>query len=514
MSLINTAYLLYNNRLIKELDLSSRQPELFQDKLLRYLLTHGQQTAFGKEFGLNEILSISDFQQHVPLHTYDRLEPYLLRSLKGEDNVLWDKKIYWFALSSGTSSAKSKFIPINWENLHYCHYKGMLTQLSSYVRTFPQSGLFRGRSLTLGGNRHIDKKVDTSYYFGDLSAFLLINKPQISRSFTTPPREIALMTDFEAKIEAVSDLILKQNVVSFSGVPSWNLILMRKVLEKSGKEHLHQVWPKMELFMHGGISFEPYRSQYKELFPLDTMHYLETYNASEGFFAFQTDLSDGGLQLTVNNGVFYEFIPLDKLEQALNGSYVAFDTIGTVSTGKTYAMVITTNSGLWRYLIGDTVRFTSLYPHKIKITGRTKLFINAFGEELMIENAEKALAETCEKTGSAVNEYTVAPVFMEGNGKGAHQWLIEFEKAPEDTDLFVRLLDSAIMEHNSDYEAKRLHTGTMDSPHVVILNKGCFYKWMAQENRLGGQSKVPRLWSTRQYVETLLKINEQLNDRK
>ncbi|HOO43269.1 MAG TPA: GH3 auxin-responsive promoter family protein, partial [Bacteroidales bacterium] len=436
-------------------------------------------TVFGKDHKISGIKSIDAFQQRIPLHTYNQIEPYIQRSLKGEENILWDKPVQWFALSSGTSSAKSKFIPMNRENLQFCHYKGMLTILSSYVRTFPKSKLFLGKSLTLGGNRHIDKSIDTSCCYGDLSAFLLINTPLFARMFTTPTKRIGLIPDFEYKIEQVSKLIARQNLVSFSGVPSWNLILMRKVLEITGKSNLSELWPHMELFMHGGVSFEPYRVHYKSLFPSPDMHYLETYNASEGFFAFQT-------------------------------SYTRFLTMDNVEKDKPYAMVISTNSGLWRYLIGDTVRFTGLYPHKIRITGRTRLFINTFGEELMIENAERALAHACDVTGASVHEYTVAPVFMDTRKKGTHQWLIEFESMPPDMETFTQILDRALMDQNSDYEAKRLDTGTMDMPQITSMKTGSFYRWMALNDKLGGQNKVPRLWSTRQYAEALLKINEGL----
>lgn len=510
MSLINTAYRLYNRKLLTELDFSSRDPFPFQEATFRYLTQRGTDTMFGKEYKMAEINDIYTFQRRIPLHDYNSLEPYIQQSLRGQENVLWNSPIYWYALSSGTSSSKSKFIPMNRENLQLCHYKGMLTILSCYVRTFPKSRLFTGKTLTLGGNRHIDKNVETNCCYGDLSAFLLINTPLLARLFTTPSRKIGLIPDFEYKIEQVSKLITKQNLVAFSGVPSWNLLLMRKVLEQTGKGNLSELWPHMELFMHGGVSFEPYRVHYQALFPSEKMHYLETYNASEGFFAFQTDLNDPGLQLLPNVSVFYEFIPLEKLQAAENGSYMHFLTMAEVEVDKPYALVISTNSGLWRYLIGDTVRFTQLYPHKIRITGRTKLFINTFGEELMIENAERALARACNLTGASVYEYTVAPVFMDHLHKGAHQWLIEFEEMPPDPEIFTRILDRSLMDLNSDYEAKRRDTGTMDPPVITAVRKGCFYRWLAVNDKLGGQNKVPRLWSTREYAEALLRINEKL----
>ena len=510
MSLINTAYRFYNRKLLRELDYSIRDPFPFQEETLKHLVSRGKNTVFGKELGMENMGSIRKFQQQIPLRDYNALEPYIQRMLKGEENVLWDKPPSWFALSSGTSSARSKFIPMNMENLKLCHYKGMLTILSHYVRMFPKSRLFRGKSLVLGGNRHIDKNIETNCCYGDLSAFLTINTPPLARLFTTPSRKIGLIPEFELKTDLVSRQVIKQNVVSFSGVPSWNLLLMRKVLELSGKDNLSELWPHMELYMHGGVSFDPYRVHFQKLFPSDNMHYLETYNASEGFFAFQTDLSDPGMHLLPNVGVFYEFIPLEKLEAAENGTFTQFLTLAEVENDKPYAMVITTNSGLWRYSIGDTVRFTGRNPHKLVITGRTKLFINTFGEELMVENAEKALALTCKETGASVFEYTVAPVFMDTENRGAHQWLVEFEALPPNTADFVEKLDKNLMQVNSDYHAKRMDTGTMDPPQLVLMKKGSFYKWMAQNDKLGGQHKVPRLWNTRQYAEVLLKVNESI----
>lgn len=510
MSLINTAYRFYNRTLLKELDRAFADPFPFQESIFRHLIARGKNTIFGTEHRLGEVRTLRDFQQRVPIRDYNALEPYIQKMLRGQNNVLWDKPTTWFALSSGTSSARSKFIPMNMENLKQCHYKSMLTMLSHYVRTYPQSRLFRGKSLVLGGSRQFDKDVETQCSYGDLSAFLTLNTPAPARLFTTPPRKIGLIPDFETKTEIVSRMAVRKNIVSFSGVPSWNLLLMRKILNLSGKDNLSELWPNMELFMHGGVNFEPYRVHFQKLFPSPNMCYMETYNASEGFFAFQTDLSDPGMFLLPNVGVFYEFIPLEHLEDAENGTYTELLTLDRVVKDTPYALVISTNSGLWRYSIGDTVRFTQLYPHKLVITGRTKLFINTFGEELMIENAEKALAQTCRQTGATVSEYTVAPVFMDENNKGAHQWLIEFETLPGSTEDFMRTLDEQLMQSNSDYHAKRLGTGAMGPPQLVIMKKNSFYTWLAQNNRLGGQHKVPRLWSDRQYAEELLKIHESI----
>lgn len=508
MSLTSKIFYQFSKGRLSRLDKSRVAPENFQARWFTDLISAGRETAFGKEHKFDQIKCPGDYQKLVPLREYDALEPYIERLRAGEDYVLWNTKVKWFAKSSGTSSSKSKFIPITEQSLKQCHFEGMLTLLANYLDQTPCSKLFDGKSLTLGGSTTIDEKGRGKSQYGDLSAILLKNSPHWAELTRVPRSSIALIADFEEKIEKICHCVSNQNVTSFSGVPSWNLVLMNKILEFTGKTDLTQIWPNLELFMHGGINFEPYRDSYKRIISSPLMNYRENYNASEGYFAFQDDPADESLLLLVNNGIFYEFIPMEKLSDALNGSYTAFETIESVRTGVNYAIVLTTNGGLWRYLIGDCVSFTSLKPHKILITGRTQLFINAFGEELMVNNAERALAKACEEDGSVtVSNYTVAPLFMEGNQKGSHQWVVEFSEPPLDIEKFADLLDKNICLLNSDYEAKRSKNATMKRLTITSVGKGVFYRWMSDRGKLGGQNKVPRLYSKRIFVEQLLAID-------
>jgi len=487
-----------------------KDPCTFQVETFKHLIDHGAKTLFGRERQFSSISDYCDFQNRVKLHQYEDILPYIDRTRKGESHILWDQKVRWFAKSSGTGGTKSKFIPVPSQSLRLCHQKGMRTVLAVYFDNYPKSKLFSGRSLTLGGSCKIDEMGSGKTRYGDLSSLLLSHSPSWAEWFRTPPKSIVLQEDFNKKIQQIAKHISSQNLTSFSGVPSWNLVLMRRVLEITGKSNLLELWPNLELFMHGGINFEPYRERYRQLIPSSDMRYMETYNASEGFFALQDDPVDSGMLLLPNCGVFYEFIPLKRLQEALDGDYVHFETLESVQKGIDYAMVISTNGGLWRYLIGDTVRFSSLAPHRVLITGRTKLFINAFGEELMITHVEKALAEVCQVHQAIVSEFTVAPVFMDLQTKGAHEWLIEFEALPADIELFALDLDRALCQQNSDYEAKRTHDATMLHLRVKVLQKGCFSQWLKQQNQLGGQHKVPRLFGTRVHVERLLAINDQI----
>ncbi|MEN6618450.1 MAG: GH3 auxin-responsive promoter family protein [Rikenellaceae bacterium] len=496
---------------LKLLDKSRYTPETFQASWFKELISSGSQTSFGKEHNFGQINSIGDYQRLVPLRDYDAFEPYIERLRTGEDYVLWNKKVKWFAKSSGTSSSKSKFIPITDESLKLCHYEGMQTLLASYIDSTPNSQLFDGKALTLGGSITIDQKGSGNSHYGDLSAILLKNSPSWVELRRVPERLIALIPDFEEKIEKICQTVCNQNVTNFSGVPSWNLVLMNKILEYAGKSDLTQIWPNLELFMHGGTNFEPYRESYKRIIPKPQMNYRENYNASEGYFGFQDNPDEDSLLLLVNNGIFYEFIPMDRFNEALDGSYTAFETIESVKTEVNYAIVLTTNGGLWRYLIGDCVIFTSLKPHKIVISGRTQLFINAFGEELMINNAERALAKACEEAGVVVSNYTVAPLFMEGAEKGSHQWLIEFSRPPMNLEDFADSLDKNICLCNSDYEAKRSKNATMKRLTITPVSDGVFYRWMSERGKLGGQNKVPRLYNKRDYLEQLLAIDKKIS---
>ena len=520
MSLINNIFTRYNRDLIKEIEISRLSPVDYQINWFNKLTWSGADTAFGKEHnfssfcvpgaGIDSALSkkgfshrLKSFQSQVPIRDYDSFVPYIDRVRQGEDFVLWNQPVQWFAKSSGTSSDRSKFIPITPDSLSINHYGGFKRMLSWYVAQNPSSKIFNGKALTLGGSVQPDEMGSGGTVYGDLSAILLKNSPFLVEMFRTPDKDVALMSNFNEKVLKICKESSGQNVTNFSGVPSWNLVLLQKILEYTGKKNILEVWPSMELFMHGGIGFEPYREAYKTIIPSDAMNYLENYNASEGYFAFQDDLSADSMLLTVNNGIFYEFIPMDMLDDVLSGKVKEIPTLADVQTGVNYAMVITTCGGLWRYLIGDCVQFESLYPHRIKITGRTQLFINAFGEELMVSNAENALIQTCKECNCSVTEFTVAPVFMELGHKGYHKWAIEFSNPPQDLEYFANLLDRNVAHYNSDYAAKRLGNATMERLHVVSLEHGTFYKWMEGRNKSGGQNKVPRLYGNLKFVDEL-----------
>ncbi|MDR1680383.1 MAG: GH3 auxin-responsive promoter family protein [Prevotellaceae bacterium] len=488
------------SRLRRQEDCKQR-PGLYQQRIFESLLRAGRETAFGREHHFTAFSTVEQFQQAVPLREYDGLKPYIDRMRQGERRVLWNTPVRWFAKSSGTTADKSKFIPVSREALYGCHYQGARDVLMWYVNHYPASRMFNGKALTLGGSHR--PETDGHIRHGDLSAILIQNSPRYAEWVRTPSREVALCPDFETKVQRIAEKTIRQNVTNFAGVPSWNLVLMKRILDISGKETLLDVWPNLELFMHGGISFEPYREQYRRLIPSDGMHYLEIYNASEGFFALQDDPNESSMLLLNDVGIFYEFIPMNRLTEALSGAFTAFDTIDTVIPDVNYAIVITTNGGLWRYLIGDTVRFTSAYPHRIKITGRTRHFINVFGEELIVDNAIAALKAACNATGAQVAHYTVAPIFMDATAKGAHEWLIEFETPPPDPNAFADRLDTELCSINSDYEAKRARNTTLNRLTLTVLPPGTFYEWMRRRGKLGGQNKIPPLYNTRQYAEEL-----------
>lgn len=497
------------NRL-KSLEITRRDPVSSQNKLLYHLISRGEVTHFGRDHKFEKIDNIKAFRELVPLRDYNAFEPYIERARRGEERVLWDTPVKWFAKSSGTSSSKSKFIPVTYDSLNSCHFEGMKKMLSVYVDNNPASAIFDGDALTLGGSVSVDELGRGGSHYGDLSAILLSNSPFWVEMRRVPPKKVALIEDFETKVRQICKGSRSYNVTNFSGVPSWNLILLRRVLEYNNLSTLGEIWPNLELFMHGGINFEPYRDEYNRILIGTKTKFMENYNASEGYFAFQDNPFDSSMLLLTDNGVFFEFIPMSKLNEALSGNFRDFDTVESVKTGVNYAMVITTNGGLWRYLIGDCVTFTSLFPHKIIITGRTQLFINAFGEELMINNAERALAECCNAMGCSVANYTVAPIFMDNNRKGAHQWVVEFSAPPKSIEEFAALLDKNLCSINSDYEAKRRGDVTMLPLEITIVKPGCFYEWMRERGRLGGQNKVPRLSNSREHINELLLLNERL----
>ncbi len=483
-----------------QMELFLKYPNDVQKELLNNLLEYAQDTEIGKKYHFSDIKLYKDFAEKVPIKQYESIEPLIERSRKGEQNIFWPTYIKWFAKSSGTTNAKSKFIPVSDEALEDCHFKAGKDMLCLYFNNNKDAQLFTGKGLRLGGSSAVYE--DNNSYFGDLSAIIIENLPFWADYSSAPKLETALISEWEHKIKAIVDETIYEDITSLVGVPSWMLVLLNKVLEKTGKKNILEVWPNLEVYFHGGVNFNPYREQFKQLIPKKDFKYYETYNASEGFFAIQDENDSLDLLLMLDYGIFYEFIPMDKFE----GENSIAIPLSKVKVNKNYAMVITTNGGLWRYLIGDTIKFTSLNPYRIRITGRTKHFINVFGEELMVENVEKALQHACLLTGAFVTDYTVAPIFMNIDSKGGHEWMIEFKKQPENLDYFAELLDNALKSVNSDYEAKRYHNLTLAKPKINVAKPGLFYNWLKKRGKLGGQHKIPRLSNTRDFIEELLEM--------
>ncbi|MFD1314569.1 GH3 auxin-responsive promoter family protein [Namhaeicola litoreus] len=489
-----------------QMDMFIKYPIDTQGEVLYNLLSSAKNTEIGKLYDFHSIKSYESFAQRVPIRKYESIEPMIERARKGENNIFWPTKIQWFAKSSGTTNAKSKFIPVSNEALEDCHLKAGKDMLCMYINNNEETELFNGKSLRLGGSSALYENSDT--YFGDLSAIIIENLPFWADFSSTPSQKTALMGEWEAKMEAIINETIDEDITSLAGVPSWMLVLLNRVLEKTGKNNILEVWPNLEVYFHGGVNFNPYREQYKKLIPSHQFKYYETYNASEGFFAIQ-DLNDSNeLLLMLDYGIFYEFIPMEEFNDEDSQAI----PLEKVELNKNYALVISTNSGLWRYLIGDTVKFTSLNPFKIKITGRTKHFINVFGEELMVENAEEALKEASKKTDAEVVDYTVAPIFMSDNKQGSHEWMIEFRKSPKDFNVFKKTLDESLKVLNSDYEAKRYKNMTLNPPIIHSVKNGLFYDWLKQHNKLGGQHKVPRLCNDRQFMEELKALEGRYQD--
>jgi hypothetical protein len=485
---------------IHQMELFLKYPHEVQEELLFSLMKSAEATQIGKKYDFTSIKNYKTFSERLPIATYEDLEPLIELTRKGEQNVFWPSHIKWFAKSSGTTNAKSKFIPVSAEALENCHYKASKDLLCLFLNNNEDSQLFTGKSLRLGGSKQLYE--DNNTFFGDLSAILIDNMPIWAEFSSTPSSKISLMGDWETKLPAIINETINENVTSLAGVPSWMLVLLQKALETTGKSNLLEVWPNAEVYFHGGVSFEPYKEQYKKLFPKDSFKYYEIYNASEGFFAIQDQNGSDELLLMLDYGIFYEFIPMDTFG-TLNQRIIR---LNQVELHKNYALVITTNSGLWRYLIGDTIRFTSLSPYRIKVTGRTKHHINVFGEELMVENTDTALAKTCKTFNCEVVDYTVAPIFMKDKEKGAHEWIIEFKNAPEDIVKFSQALDENIQAVNSDYEAKRYNNMTLNPLVLHVARPHLFYDWLKQQDKLGGQHKVPRLSNERTYLESLLQL--------
>lgn len=477
--------------------------EQLQHDVLMRLVEKGQNTEYGINHLLNNTKDYEDFSKNVPINSYEELKVDIDRMRHGESDVLWPGQVRWYAKSSGTTNDKSKFIPVSSDGLQNIHYKGGFDTVALYLRNHPNSKIFDGRALILGGSHAPNYNIEGSLV-GDLSAILIENINPLANLVRVPKKSTALLSDFELKRDRIAHECLHKNVTNISGVPSWMLSVLVRVMEISGKKHLEDVWPNLEVFFHGGIAFTPYRKQYEQLITSPNMHYMETYNASEGFFGLQSDPEDKSMLLMLDYDVFYEFIPMDEF----GTDHPTIVPLTGVEIGKNYAMVITTSCGLWRYLIGDTVQFTSKNPYKFVITGRTKYFINAFGEELIMDNAEKGLAYACEKTDAQVSEYTAAPVYMDSNAKCRHQWLIEFSKEPTNLEEFAKILDNKLQEINSDYEAKRFHNVTLQPLEIVKAREGLFNDWLKSKGKLGGQHKIPRLSNSRKNLDEMLEMNK------
>ncbi len=497
---INSIISWFLKKRVHQIELFLKYPMDVQEELLLRLVAAAKRTELGKDYHFSSIKNYEDFVNKVPIQKYESIEPLIERCRKGEQNLFWPTPIKWFAKSSGTTNAKSKFIPVSDEALEYCHLKAGKDMLCLYINNNEETQLFTGKGLKLGGSSEIYK--DNNSHFGDLSAIITENLPFWADYSSAPSQEVALMAEWETKMEAIIDETIYEDITSLVGVPSWMLVLLNRVLERTGKNNILEVWPNLEVYFHGGVNFNPYREQYKKLIPKKDFQYYEIYNASEGFFAIQDRNGSKELLLMLDYGIFYEFIPMTTYK----GEDSTTIPLSKVKKDIDYALIITTNSGLWRYLIGDTIRFTSLDPYRIKITGRTRHYINVFGEEVNIENAEDALKLACEKTNATINDYTVGPIFMKNKKNGGHEWIIEFSKSPENMHYFTELLDNALKSINSDYEAKRYNSLTLAMPKIHVARKGLFYDWLKRKGKLGGQHKIPRLSNSRAFVEELLEL--------
>lgn len=504
MGLINSILTWVMKKRIHQIELFMKYPHEVQDELLiKKLIETAHLTEFGKKYDFHSIETYEQFRNRIPIHTYEQTFPYIQRLLRGEQNILWPSEIKWFAKSSGTTNARSKFIPVSQESLEDCHFKAGKDLLSLYVNNYPDTELFDGKGLAVGGSHQINESdPSTSSYYGDVSAVIMKNLPPWAEFIRTPSLETALMSNWEEKIEKLARETSTVNVTNIAGVPTWTVLLIQKILEIEKKDNILEVWPNLEVFFHGAVSFTPYRSLFKSLIPSDKMRYWETYNASEGFFGIQDNKDTDEMLLMLDYGVFYEFIPVNELEKE-NPKALC---LGEVELDKNYAMVITTNAGLWRYNIGDTIKFTSLSPYRIKISGRTKHFINAFGEEVIVENAELAITKACEATGAVIDNFTAAPIYLAEGKKGGHEWIIEFKTSPNCMNTFTQVLDETLRKVNSDYDAKRLHDLALVGPIIHAVEEGTFYNWMKRRGKLGGQNKVPRLSNSREYVDDILKM--------
>lgn len=501
MAVINTMMSWYFRKRAASLDATVKNAAEVQINVLKRLMADAKDTEWGRHYDFKSIQNYNDFKERFPIQDYETLKPYIERVMKGEANVLWPGEIIWFAKSSGTTNDKSKFIPVSYETLEECHFQGGKDILTYYCLNTPETEVFDGKSLLIGGSHKINSFNDSSYY-GDLSAVLMNNMPTWANLLKTPDKSIALMDDWELKLDRMANQVIHENVTSISGVPTWTLVLLEKLMAMKGVDNISEVWPNLQLYIHGGVSFTPYRDVFNHLIGNAKMRYLETYNASEGFFGLQNDLQDASMLLMPDYGIFYEFVKVSDLDQTHPKTYL----LGEVEAGVNYAVIISNTSGLWRYQLGDTIVFSGTNPYKFTITGRTKLFINAFGEEVVIDNAEKAIAHACAVTDSKVREYTAAPIYLDQEDHAGHEWLIEFEKEPHNIHDFATALDSKLKEVNSDYEAKRHKDIALKMPKIKAMPGNTFYNWLKEKGKLGGQHKVPRLSNDRKVVEEILKL--------
>jgi len=501
---INRVFHWYYKQRYKGIEYFMQHPREVQERWLQHLLRTARQTEWGRRYGYRDISDPDTFARRVPVQDYESLKPYIKRMMYGEKDVLWTGQVKWYSKSSGTTSDKSKYIPVSSHNMKKCHARGGWDTMTLLYHNRPDALMFAYKSVLMGGSLKPFPPYPKTQV-GDVSAVNIKNLPPVTRPFFAPDFATALMEDFEEKLERMAHILQHERITMIGGVPTWTIVLFRRMLEISGKENMLEIWPDFQVYIHGGVSFMPYQKQFEQFFPSDQVSYQEIYNASEGYFAVQNDFQEDGMLLLLNNGIYYEFLPMDQWDNEQPEAIPIWE----VETGKNYAMLISTNGGLWRYLPGDTVTFTSTSPYKIKVTGRTKQFINTFGEEVMVENTEKALATTCRQLDAIVAEYTVGPIYLEGEGKGGHEWLIEFEQPPKDLEAFADRLDQNLQAVNSDYEAKRFGDMALERLHLRPLPSGTFHKWMRARGKLGGQNKVPRLANHRRYVEEILDFVEE-----
>lgn len=503
MGLFNSILSWVMKKRIHQIELFLKYPHEVQKDVFRSLIQTARETDFGKEHGFSSIKSIDDFNDQVPVRSYEEIYPYIEKTMRGEQNVLWPSEILWFAKSSGTTNAKSKFIPVSEEAMEDCHLKAGKDMVAIYLNNNPESKLFEGKSLSIGGSQQPNPyDVTGNSYYGDVSAVIMKNMPLWAKFVRTPSEEVALMENWDEKLELMAQEVANEQVTSMAGVPTWTLLVLQRVMEIKGVSDVSEVWPELEAFFHGAVAFGPYRNLFKSIITSSNMHYIEVYNASEGFFGIQDTTNEDEMLLMLDYGVFYEFIPINEVHKP----EPKVIQLGDVEIGKNYAIVISSNAGLWRYRIGDTVRFTSKNPYRIKISGRTKHFINAFGEEVIVENAEAAIAHACEQSGAIISDFTAGPVYLERGKQGGHEWIIEFKKLPDSLDKFTSALDQKLKEINSDYEAKRQGDIALVAPLIHAVPEGTFNKWMRLRDKLGGQNKVPRLSNNREYLDDILAL--------